>query len=224
MRLVYSAYDINIEIKENVINVLSIENPRAYSAILNDIWNQTKGLDGGFILSEGEKIYDMAKMMVCIFNPFDVDCNDKKILTKLYQELKEYALTNLIEENANINSAMVQHVDRIINGVPYALDYSVDFDVTNLLKMYGVSIQTSGETLLENIVEYLKVMKQICRISCFVFVGLKYYLSETELKQLYETVFYEKISIIIVEPIHTKTLESEHCLIIDNDLCLILPD
>lgn len=223
MRLVIPTYDISIELKENIINVLSIENPEAYSFILREFWNQTRGMDGEIILSEGENVYSIAKVMECIFNPFNIDCNDKKILNKLYQELKEYAIENLVEENAELNSKMLQHIDRIASGVTYALDYSIDFDVITLLKIYGVSIQTVGESLLENIVEYLKVMRQICGICNFVFVGLKSYLNENELKQLYEFIFYEKINIIVIESIHTKSLEMEACQIIDNDLCVICP-
>lgn len=223
MRLVIPPYDINIELKENTVNVLSVENPKAYSIILRDFWNQTQGMEGEILLSEGEKIYAMSKIMECVFNPFDIDCNDKKILNRLYQELKDYTVTNLVEENAELNSCILQYMDKIVDGVPYALDYIVDFDIVALLKIYGVSIQTSGETLLENIVEYLRVMKQICGISCFVFVGLKSYLNESELKQLYEFSFYEKINIIIIEPIHTPTLMGEKCWILDNDLCLISP-
>lgn len=223
MKLVIPSYNISIELKENRVYVLSIENPKAYSVILRDFWSQTKGGDGELILSEGEKIYTISKVMECIFNPFDIDCNDKKILNKLYYELSEYALTYFAEENAELNSKMLYYVDRIVDSVPYALDYTLDFDVINLLKTYSVKFQTVGDSLLEKIVEYLKVMKQICGISYFVFVGLKSYVNKNELEQLYEFAFYEKIGIIIVESVHTQTIETEECWIIDNDLCLISP-
>ena len=96
MRFVYPAYQLEVFLHENQITVLSIENPTAYSAMLHDMWNQAQGNIGGFILSDGDKIRSISKEMECIFNPFSLDCNDKKITNKLYQELKENADTYLI--------------------------------------------------------------------------------------------------------------------------------
>ena len=50
MKLVHTKYDLTLEVKENVVTVLSVENPKAYSEILGDIWNQANGGEGAFIL------------------------------------------------------------------------------------------------------------------------------------------------------------------------------
>lgn len=224
MRLVYPPYDINLEIKENQVTVLTIENTTAYSAILNDLWRQSQGTEGEAILSEGERILDLSKAMICIFNPFDINCNDRKILNKLYQEIKEYTMNNLVEQNAKVNTVLLDYVDTIERGIPYALDYNFEADIVDILKAYDIHIQTTGETILENLVEYLRVIKSILKVPNVIIVGLKYYLNEFELKQLYEFLFYEKINLIIVEPLHTQRLNNEKCWILDKDLCLISPD
>ena len=223
MRLMYAKYSIDIELEENKVYVLSIENPEAYSDFLRELWSQTKGTPGEIILSEGEKVFEISKLIDCIFNPFDLDCNEKRIMNRLFAELKEYAVVNMVEENAQINSAMIRYVDKVVAAFPYALDYAMEFDLVNLFKMYGICIKTDGETLLETIVEYLKIMKQIGKVSCFVFVGLKSFLKKKELELLYEFAFYEKIYIIIVESMHTPMLNNEKCWIVDNELCMIEP-
>lgn len=223
MRLICAKYSIDIELEENKVYVLSIENPEAYSDFLRELWSQTKGIPGEIILAEGEKVFEISKLIDCIFNPFDLDCNEKRIMNKLFAELKEYALANMVEENAQINSEMIQYVEKVVAAFPYALDYAVEFDLVNLFKMYGICIKTGGETLLETIVDYLKIMKQIGKVSCFVFVGLKSFLKKKEVELLYEFAFYEKIYIIIVESKHTPMLNNEKCWIIDNELCMIEP-
>ena len=221
MKLVHTAYPLEIALRENQINVLSIENPAAYSRILEDLWCQTNGQLGDFVLSEGEKIKNMAKEMVCVFNPFDLDCNEKKILTKLYQLLKEESDDRLFLEGSMLNSEIVRYLDHLIQFVPYHLDYTFDFDVIGLLKLYGLKIESSANSLLERIVDYLRALHQICRVHIVAFIGLKQYLSEKELQQLYEMVFYEKIHLIIIEAAHSKKIEGEKCWLVDQDLCII---
>ena len=221
MRLVYPAYQLEVFLPENQITVLSIENPTAYSAMLHDMWNQAQGNIGGFILSDGDKIRSISKEMECIFNPFSLDCNDKKIINKLYQELKENADTYLINEGNELNRSIIKYLDQLFLKVPYALDYNIDFDLLSIFKAYSVKLECFCANLLERIVEYLKVMNRICNIHIFVFVDLKHYLTENELVQLYEFVFYEKISLIIIEPNHSKRVSGEKCWLLDEDLCII---
>ena len=72
MKLVYPCYQLDIVLEENKIIVLSIENPSAYSVLLQDIWNQIQGENGGFCLSDKDKVKNIAKEVECIFNPFEL--------------------------------------------------------------------------------------------------------------------------------------------------------
>lgn len=223
MKFIYSPYQLEIEIQEQQITVLTIENPKAYSEILSDLWNQIEGMEGELILSENEKVKKISKDVDLVFNPFSLDCNNRKVLTKLYQELKGITSENLLSESVEINKQILEYLEKVIVQVPYSLDYEVDFDVTNLLKIYAVRVNSLAENLLEKIVEYIKVMHRICNIQIFIFVGLKQYMTVNELKQLYEFIFYEHISMIILGPVFTKTVDGEKGWILDSDLCIIEP-
>lgn len=221
MKLIHTGYGLELEIKENQITVLSVENPKAYTTILRDIWSQVQGGEGSFLFSDGEKVKSIAKEMECIYNPFELDCNDKKIIAKLYQEIREQAEEELVYEGVTLNTKVLEYLEQLLQRVPYPLDYNVDFDVTNLLKLYGVKIESAGGDLLEKIVDYLKVLSQICGVRNYVFIGIKQYLETEELEQLYEFAFYEKINIIIIEAIHSLRVLGEKCWLLDKDLCII---
>lgn len=85
--LVNTFYNLELRLIENEITVLSLEAPSAYQKIMHDLWQQYNGNEGSFILSENGKELKIQKNVECIYNPFTVNLNDKKILTKLYQEL-----------------------------------------------------------------------------------------------------------------------------------------
>ena len=221
MKMVNTYYNMEIDILENYITVISVENPIAYAKIIGDMWKQVNGEEGSFILSDAGKVKSISKEMECIFNPFSLDCNSKKITTRLYQELKIQADSSLQEESLRLNSGIIEYLDKLTMAVPYNVKYNLDMDISGILKIYDVGIDGEGQSLLERIVEYIKIVSRLCGNTLFVFVGLKHYLTDNELKELYKTVFYEKVNLVIIEPSHTKNLDEEKCWIIDKDLCII---
>lgn len=221
MKLVYPEYQLEVSLRENQITILTIENQRAYAGVLSDLWNQTQGGEGGFVLSECEKILSISKEMECIFNPFALDCNDKKVIHKLYQELKEQAEENLLLETTEINREILLYLQKVLEQVPYALNYEVDLELPALLKIYDVKVDSIGTGMLERLVEYMKVLNQICHMRIFVFIGLKQYLTREELEKLYEFVFYEKIILCTVEAVQTSHINGEKNWLLDKDLCII---
>ena len=87
MKAIYAKYGIELSLEENQIITLVVENPKVMSDMLRDIFRQINGEEGGWILSENDKIFPLEKTGVLLDNPLTADCNDKKILTKLYKEL-----------------------------------------------------------------------------------------------------------------------------------------
>ena len=221
MKLVHIGYNLEINIQENQINVITVENQKAYTEILCDLWNQTNGLEGEFILSDRDKIKDISKEMECIFNPFELNVNDKKTITSLHKELNENSNEMFYDKASILNTHIINFIDELIQTVPYPIKYNPDLDVLNMLKLLHVEMDIQADTLLESIIDYIRVMRQICKITKFVFIGLKNYLTEKELELLYEFVFYQKVSLIIIQPIQCSILNNEKNLIIDKDLCII---
>lgn len=221
MKLIYTEYNLEIELYENQVIVLSVENSESYSKLLRDMWGQTQGKEGKWVLLDKEKKLKLSKELECIFNPFSLNCNDRRILTKLYLEIKQQSDIFFQEETMLLNTDINQFLDKLLLQMPYALKYSPDLELSDLLKIYNVEIECGEGTILEQIVEYLRVMKKICRVNNYVFVGLKQYLTVSELEKLYEYVFYEKINLIIIESIHIPLIDGEKGWIIDKDLCII---
>lgn len=221
MKLIHTGYGLEMEIKENQVLVLFIENRKAYCQLMQDLWNQVQGQEGNFILSDKMKQLKISREMECIFNPFSLNCNDRKIMNKLYQEVKEQADSLFQEESAKLNGEINCYLEHLLMQMLYALKYDVDFDAIGLYKLYHVEIDFSGETLLERIMEYLRVLSKICGVTIYAFVGLKQYLSEEELDQLYKFLFYEKINLVIIESLQMPLIYAEKGWILDEDLCII---
>ncbi|KXB55768.1 type II-A CRISPR-associated protein Csn2 [Lachnoanaerobaculum saburreum] len=221
MRIIYAKYGIDLCLEENKITTIVIENPLVMSEVIRDISRQVNGEDGEWILSEQDKIFSIEKSSQFINNPLMVNSNEKRILTRLYKELFEQANTLMYEEYTQINSYIVSFLVRLLDTVPYHLDMEIDMDLTGILKLYGVKMESDGVGVLEVLIDYLRALSSICNIHVIWILNVKQFLTVEEVQQLYEFCFYEKILLINLEGQKNYNLEHEKCVIIDKDLCII---
>ena len=98
MNFISKKFYLNIPIIENSVNVIYIENKDILSRFIQDIIHQINGNVNSFIIEENEKSINFTKYVECIISPFLLDVNNKRIITKLYKELNEYAVDNLIDK------------------------------------------------------------------------------------------------------------------------------
>jgi CRISPR-associated protein Csn2 len=224
MRLVNPEYNIELNLLENQVQILVIENPTMMQKISSDLWNQVNGETGEFILSEAEKIYPISKKVNFIMNPFALNCNDRKIISKLYQELSGLAEEEYYEKTAQLNGELVRYIDMLTSSLPYHLKFDLDLDVVGLLKNFDVEIASSADTMLEHVIEYIRLMHQMCHVEVFATMNIKQYFSEKEIQGLYEFAFYEKINLLLIENSFSKKKECEKILIFDKELCKIKLD
>lgn len=75
----------------------------------------------------------------------------------------------------------------------------MDLNLMDLYKLYGVQLETDGSSTLEKLMDYIKIMSSLCGIHMMIFVNLKDYLSENQIKELYKTVFYYKMNLLLIE-------------------------
>lgn len=221
MKLVYPEFDIILDMETDKVNVLISENRKLFANLLGDLHEQVLGGEGEFILSECCKPISMSKVADIIFNPYSVDLNDRKIQTRLYKEIADIANTNMFKEQGDINEVLTDYVEKLIQLVPYNLDYSADICVSDLLKLYGVKLLPYGSGFLDRILSYIKIMHQLAGIKLFIFVNLKQYFEENDLSELYKECAYEHVNLLIVEGEETAPIEGENHWIIDKDLCII---
>ena len=148
--------------------------------ILEELWKQYKGETGNFILSDGDKELKMSQRIECIYNIFNINTNDRKIISKLYQELTYQNDALLQEESIRFKQELMEYFDKLISTVPYNLKYNFEVDLSSLMKAISVETDVECDSLLEKMLQYIKLMNQICGIDIFVIPNLKYYFSTEE--------------------------------------------
>ncbi len=221
MKLLYKKLDLEIEIEENVVPVLVIENIEIFKDMIYSIICQSKGENGNIILSENYKEIAIGKNVELIFNPFELDPGNKKVMAKIYSDIESIIVSEYALEMTQINADIINLLDKVLLNMQFDITYEPEINKTSLLKAIGLSVTNQESELLSQIINYTKIVHQILGIRLFIFVNLKMYLSSEELKELYKTMHYEKIHLLLLEGIQKNIMDGEKVWIIDKDLCII---
>lgn len=220
-KLVYGKYDISMNLEENYVNELIVENPSVLAEIVQELTAQTEGAEGGFILSEDEKILSIEKKLVLIKDIFSLDVNQRKLLAKLYEELEGYTKDALFLEKEDFYRAYIRYMDGICNKSGIFLTYEEGPKVGDIFKLAKLRVDCQAEKLVEQLAEYLRVWEELLHQDVFVFLNLKLFLTKEELEVLYQECFYRKVQIILIEAVFKEKMPEEKIYLIDKDKCIV---
>lgn len=220
-KLVYGKYDISMNLEENSVNELIVENPSVLAEIVQELTAQAEGAEGGFILSEDEKILSVEKNLVLIKDPFSVDINQRRMLTKLYEELEAYTKDSLFLEVEDFYHAYIRYMNGICEKSGLFLTYEEEPRSEDIFKLAKLRIDSQTESLAEQLADYIKVCAELLRQEVFVFLNLKLFLTKEEVKALYQECFYRKVQIVLIEAVFTEKMPQEKVYLIDKDKCII---
>lgn len=142
-------------------------------------------------------------------------------MTALYQELRKRAIEELQEESISLQNHLIDYAEKLVQAVPYMLDYNDAPDWNGILKLLDVRISSDAESLVEKLIEYIRMHHRLCHIDVFWITNIKQYLSQNELESLSQFSFYEKVHLILLESDEKYRISSEKMLVIDQDGCII---
>lgn len=221
MNIAHCDRGIYIEFNENRVNVLVVENASALSEIINELYIQSEGGDGDFVIAQKDELFKFSSKVSVVLEPFSVSFNEKKILTALYKEMEKEALEYLYTETCNLNSAVVNYIDLLSSKMPYPIVFNDSMDIQSVLKAVHTELDDGQGSICEKIINYIKVISVLTGIRIVIFLNLKSFISEDELKEIYKCAFYNKIYLLLIENFLHDKIECEDTLIIDKDLCFI---
>ena len=64
----------------------------------------------------------------------------------------------------HFRQAVIEYFDKVISTVPYNLKYNFDTDLITLMKAISLENAQDAETTIEKLIQYIKLMHEICMI------------------------------------------------------------
>lgn len=222
MRLVERELGLEIEIKENVVSVIVLEDVASRLSIIEELYSQVSGKDGNWILVENEKSFELCKKSEMILEPFSLELNNKKVKTKMYQDLKTIAQDFCFEQGLELHSHICNYLECLLGRMQYPIKYDEEWNILELFKAYGVELAEESDSLCEKLFHYLKLINQVSGVNIFIILNIKQYLTEKQLFELYKLAMYSKIQLVLMEfNMSNNILDCEETYILDKDRCII---
>ena len=221
MKLVYYELDLKIEFNENKVTLLVLESPCLFQKVVTDLYQQSLGDQQFYVLSENQKELEFNKQVDVVLSPLNIDLNNKKIISRVYGHLSDLANEEL-NKKLELNNSVYCYLENLVSSSNYPfLEINIDPRWDNLFKMYDIKVRDETESLLERINEYLKLNSSLMNYELFVFVGLKQFLDDDQLEELYKMIELLKLHVLLIESNDSRYNSYEDMYIFDQDLCLI---
>lgn len=199
-----------------------IESPELFTQYVQELTAQCNGDSGSFVLSQNDRIVEMAKYMEIIFNPLGIDINNKKIVNRLYLDLDKLAKQEeMYVQTQQMRKGLIEYFLELEQKSEYILEIPQEIDMTGIFKAVGIKHEIIEEDYLEKLIRYLKVVAQVLGIKVITFINLRSYLSDEQIEQLLKEAIYQEIQILLVENQERTCLKDTFRYIIDNDKCEI---
>ena len=221
MKLVHLDYAIEIILEENKVQTLVVESPSAFRKLLWEL--ESSGDECRWVLSDEGSILPMEKKLEVIINPYSLDTNQRKFITQLYNLIEDDILeTGILSKWNGLTGTIIDFMDNVSDVNSYEVVYNDDVNIKDFLKLLNVRFDNDKSSMIENIMEYVLLARQIFKIEIFAFVNLKSYLEKVEINLLLEKLLYEKIHVVLFESMDREALcDNEDVIIMDCDYCVI---
>ena len=221
MKILHKDWHREIKIEENTISTLVFENKKSYRHYLEELKSMELGNEGNFILLDSNKEVNFSKSVYLVSDFFNLDVSNKKIVTKVYEELSSITNENYMQL-MEVKSKVLLFFEQLIQNSKYQISKKDDIDIINLLKLGGFHIDIEGD-FLEKLSKFFEILVEICGIKIIITVGLQAILTEEELINFYKNIMLKKIMLINMESEYrySNKLEFEKVYIFDKDDCEI---
>lgn len=221
MKLAHFHLDKVIDFNEYFNWILIIENPNEFYSLSNDIFIQTQGQDGQFILSENNEILKFDRRVLLFYDYFNLEINTKKNLTELNnQVLLELKNGDYITDIYNINQMITKLNSKIINNFDENIFFDNELTFEKFIKISNYHFDEM-ESIQEKLIHYIDILSKLKNIKLVIFINIGAYLSESQIKAIVKDINYMQIKILFIESNKKFTLKSTKTIIIDDDLCEI---
>lgn len=224
MKIINKNWQRKIEIEDNIIYTLVFENKKYYRENIIELINQHKGNEGSYILSNDNKEISFDKNSYIITDIFNIDINNKKVLTKIYSSL----LKEIVEDISSYNELSTNirvYFEKLIFNSSLEIEQGEEIDMSSLLKLGDFKIHVENDDILEKFLKFLKVLSELCSYKIIFVVGLHTVFTQDEIIEIYKEVCLNKINIINIEYQQFNNLSNENykeiVYIFDGDNCEI---
>lgn len=206
--------DAKIKIDSFTIFNLIIENTTFLRNLVLDLSNDAESFE---YLGENKTTFTNDSYF--IFNLFDVALDSKKADSTLQKELSSRITYEQKEKFESLKLLIYDYINSITYDYPIPVSYNDDFPLSTLLKSISVTPEITSSSIIEEVIQNIKILSYLLKKDIFVIFNLKDFFSAEELTIFFKAMEQLEIKILLISSHTSPRLENEQQIIIDKDLC-----
>lgn len=213
----------NFTIDLEAINTIVIENPKLYRSILMDLENQLLGMEGGFTLFNKLKEVKLSSELFLVRTPFSISLNDRKIINKLYTEIKADIISSEYGKYQELENSILTFVNEVIFNNSIELEVNSSIEIEDIFKLTGLKFSKDiGQDIIERLLEHAIIIHDYLTPAAIVYLNTRPLFSDKEWGDFIKELSIRNINAIFIERYSesvSKIIEKRYT--IDEDLCEI---
>ena len=223
MKIMHPLFSDPIVFQENRVQILVVENPAVFRAMMLDLIAQSEGRDGEFILSKSDHLLDCNDCLHAVYDYAHLEKFEKKTQSRWIASVLHTAQENMAKETYDLSLAIQQYLGKLATLVDSPMEYEESNNLAAILKAMDVHVNLEGLSFSEALYEHLSLHHRLLKNQCLVLIQARSILSKDELMKLYKMASYEKWNLLLLEStLHEKINEFEKYRLFDHDLCELI--
>lgn len=220
MKLVFSGLERAMVLKPGEVSTLQVENAALFAHVVLSL---RSGLGRMAIepysVWDGETEIKVGDALMLVTDPINLPWDEKSLASGLMKRIEREYLEDE-ELRMRVDSATQEiKADLMTLGFGFNSDigFNLEWDLKKYLKLLGFGVAFQEEkSFLDNLLNFLSLALDAGNKKTLVFVNLKTFLTENELKTFMEQVFFLKINVLLLENKHdSMSYGHEHKYTID---------
>lgn len=222
MKLINNRYQQHMDFDERSSWFLIVENSHEYLKVVEELIAEcVECKESEFVFSDKSNILNMSKTCLLLYDYFDLDINNKKIIGEINNRILNFVSQNdFVQDFCEVNKMLININDKILDNIDLDIEYDDDFSYDKFIKLSSYRISEQSK-FIDKIMAYIKLYTKLKNTKLVVFVGLSTYLSKEEIKLFIKELEYLELMCLFVEPYQKYKIENSGTIIIDDDLCEI---
>lgn len=220
-KLIINNCNIIEDFNNNKNIILVIKNKKYLYLLVNSLLNEDIDNKYLLIIDDNNKQQNNDDFIEFIPSIFLLNFNSKKNLTIINKQIKNQYKTSIKETIEIIYTYLLDLQKNICIDFDIELISNIDLIEDDILKLINFEIKDKYDSILDKIINYMKIINQLRKIKIFIFLNLSVYLNKEEIKLLLKESKYYDFKIILIENNEEIIDLFDTKRILDEDLCLI---
>ena len=203
MKLVFSGLETPIDLAPGYASTLQIANETLFARIVRSLASSagSLALEPYTLWDDGVELRPSTSLMV-VQNPLQLPWDDRSLMGEVVKRIEREFLEDedLRRGIEAMDSALSAKLLDLGFGMNSDYGFGLEWELKRYLKFrgFGVDMQDS-KPLLDDLLNFLSLALDAGCKQAITFVNLKTFLTQNDLKALFEYVFYSKLTVLLIE-------------------------